>query len=261
MRRADDSDQATSGDDPGAPGRGDPPPARGRTSKAPARRILLIGGVLAIALAVAAVGTSLIGGPETASQPARTAPATSSPAGGAGASDTEDGTPGADSGQGEQGEQDSTDASTPTPRPAIDADLALDAAVAGDATAVAQAGNSVLSAQAEAFEDPASRPDLAGVLAGPALAEYETSLTQLAAEGLRQHGAATIESVEVVEASGERAVAQVCVDSSQVRVMTVDGVDVTTPGRPERSAMVVTFLSGDGGWRLHESRFADDPAC
>ncbi|PSL38589.1 hypothetical protein CLV49_2214 [Labedella gwakjiensis] len=75
-------------------------------------------------------------------------------------------------------------------------------------------------------------------------------------------GSTSFDSEELVSSSSSSVAVVLCRDVSRVRVVTVDGVDVTPADRSERFAVKVTFTSDDSGYLVDSSeRTAEDALC
>lgn len=105
--------------------------------------------------------------------------------------------------------------------------------------------------------------DVSNALTGAALEEFENQRQEWETNEWHQENAATVDGVEVLSTSsdGTSVTAQMCVDSSQLRVVDSAGTDVRSSDAPQRSAMVLTFVLVDGRWLLSEQTFAEDPSC
>lgn len=105
--------------------------------------------------------------------------------------------------------------------------------------------------------------DASQALTGAALEEFENQRQEWEANGWYQENAATVDGVEILSTSpsGSSLTAQMCVDSSDLRVMDEAGAEVRSTESPQRSAMVLTFVLVEGRWLLSEQVFAEDPEC
>ncbi|MDO5670281.1 MAG: hypothetical protein Q4G50_09775 [Corynebacterium sp.] len=114
------------------------------------------------------------------------------------------------------------------------------------------------------LEDPTASLDLSEVLTAAALEDIENQRQEWAVEGWHQEGEASV-TVSDIEPSDNPSVvrAQVCVDSSEVRVVDGNGVVINAdvPAEERRSLMVVTFVQEGELWRMAERTFPDDPRC
>lgn len=105
--------------------------------------------------------------------------------------------------------------------------------------------------------------DASQALTGAALEEFENQRQEWEANGWYQENAATVDDVAILSTApdGSSLTAQMCVDSSDLRVMDETGAEVRSSEAPQRSAMVFTFVLVEGRWLLSEQAFAEDPEC
>lgn len=131
-----------------------------------------------------------------------------------------------------------------------------------DATQVESVTEDMLEALSVALADP-EHADLSAVMTGSALEAFENQREEWANEQWHQENAATVDGGEVMSTAddGTSVTAQMCIDSSAVRILDDAGTDLNPADAPQRSAMILTYVLIDGRWLLSEQGFAEDPNC
>lgn len=131
-----------------------------------------------------------------------------------------------------------------------------------DAAQVESLAEHVLAGQAQALADPVTA-EASTLLTGAALEEFRNQREEWESGQWHQEGAATVDGVEVLEASADSGslTAQMCVDSTTVRVLDENGADVRPADSPQRTLTVMTFAFVDGHWKLASQSFAAEPDC
>lgn len=82
-------------------------------------------------------------------------------------------------------------------------------------------------------------------LTGSALASEKESLSFYYAEQLERTGETRFDSFTPLQRSGRTVTANLCLDVSEVDLLSTDGVSVLTDERANRRALKVTFVHGD----------------
>ena len=120
-----------------------------------------------------------------------------------------------------------------------------------------------LDAVAQAMASPQTTPDLSGVLTGAYLEAFNIQREEWENNQWTQSGSPTISNVKVLENTdnGTRLVTQMCVDSSTVKVLDENGVDVRSTTDAQRTLNIFTFVLENGTWRLSDQSFPEDPNC
>ncbi|MDO4244207.1 MAG: hypothetical protein Q4C85_10725 [Actinomyces sp.] len=129
-----------------------------------------------------------------------------------------------------------------------------------DATQAEALAEQVLAGQAQALADPVTA-DASTLLTDAALEEFRNQREEWESEQWHQEGAATVDGVEVLEASADSLTAQMCIDSSAVQVLDENGAQVRPADSPQRTRTIMTFVFVDGHWRLSGQSFAVEPDC
>ncbi|MDO4258549.1 MAG: hypothetical protein Q4C87_03400 [Actinomycetaceae bacterium] len=119
----------------------------------------------------------------------------------------------------------------------------------------------VLNQTAESLAAPNPETDLSPILSGEALESHQVTLQQWSAEKLRQEGAPTIASSNVVSNEGGKMTVEACIDSSAVKVLDENGQEVGDPEAPTRSKHIFILEQADGAWKVVSDSFAEDPQC
>lgn len=120
----------------------------------------------------------------------------------------------------------------------------------------------------EAVLDGSQEPDTAWfeqIATGTVLGELEATATEFGVNGWRQEGVAIVVSIDVVatdlQADPPSFEVEVCLDSSEVRILDADGNSLIDPEAARRSVNVYGIENSDGVWRLARHNFAEDPDC
>lgn len=112
--------------------------------------------------------------------------------------------------------------------------------------------------------DPEAPIDLSQILTDSALEEIDNQRTEWSVNNWRQEGLPTIVSTEIEPGeTPETAIAKVCVDSTPVKVLDENSVELNEETAPEanRSLMIAIFAQNEGTWKLADQKFPDDPTC
>ncbi len=154
--------------------------------------------------------------------------------------------------------------STPTPAP-----TAEPAPEATDEDLTEKTVDIVLADYFEAMD--ALKPDtevgtVSSLVTGDALAEVEAQVIEFESRDWSLEGETRYEDVKVLEADLEAktptATVSVCVDSSDVTLVSSDGSPVVADAAETRRAINIYSLAyTDGAWRVTSHSFPDDPQC
>lgn len=122
------------------------------------------------------------------------------------------------------------------------------------------------SAAVMAAQTQPSDAELAALATGSALGSLQADTAEFAKNGWHQEGQPTVVSTNVAAyepaAAPPQMTLNVCLDSSQVNVVTAAG-DIVRQGTDEdRSLNILTLnRSDDGKWLVSRVSFPDDPTC
>lgn len=107
--------------------------------------------------------------------------------------------------------------------------------------------------------------DLSQIATGTVLSSLEAMAVEFEHNGWSQEGSAVVASWEIVDeemdADPPTMTIEVCVDSSDVRIVDDAGQQLRTPDAPQRSLNIYTAVKEAGQWRLSGHTFPDDPDC
>lgn|GEM_PF-5298826 len=113
--------------------------------------------------------------------------------------------------------------------------------------------------------DPEAPVDLSQILTDSALEEIDNQRSEWSVNNWHQEGLPTIVSTEIEPGENpETAIAKVCVDSTPVKVLDENSVELNEEeASPEdnRSLMIAVFAQNEGAWKLADQKFPDDPTC
>ncbi len=129
----------------------------------------------------------------------------------------------------------------------------MDAFVSGSAT--------VMAAQTQP-----SDAELAALATGSALGSLQADTAEFAKNGWHQEGQPTVVSTSVAAydpaATPPQLTLNVCIDSSQVNVVTAAGELIRQGTDKDRSLNILTLNRSDAGkWLVSKVSFPDDPTC
>lgn len=106
---------------------------------------------------------------------------------------------------------------------------------------------------------------LTSLATGAILNEIAADTQELEANGWTRTGVAKVDGVRIISndpsANPATAVVEVCVDSTDVRLLDVAGDVIGDPLATPRSLNIYSLVSEGGVWRVAARTFPDEPAC
>ncbi|MBK7822187.1 MAG: hypothetical protein IPJ61_14315 [Tessaracoccus sp.] len=120
----------------------------------------------------------------------------------------------------------------------------------------------VLERASEALGEEPSVDVLDGVATGAFRTMLELQLEEWSDADWHQVGSPTVSDVAVEDEKDDNTlIVSACVDSSDVKVLDENGVNVRDESTPNRSRMLFTLEPRGGQWMIADQTFPDDPAC